>query len=90
MSFKTFNEIRDERHRLSRTRDYLVKRKLQEDDNNRRKHSFLYGYNQGEKDYGNGRLVGKKDDIFLLENLVHQNQDDCLEQEQSGPVLTKN
>ena len=60
MVLKTFNEIRDKQHRISRKRDSMVKGKLQEDDNNRKKHSFLYGYIQSEKDYVGHRLVGKK------------------------------
>lgn len=89
MTLKTFNEIRDEQHRISRARDYLVKRELQENDNNGRKHSFLYGYNQGTKEYGNGRLVGKKEDILLIENSSKNKLSDCLHQEQNILVLTK-
>ena len=81
MVLKTFNEIRDEQHKIVRKRDGMVKVGLQTTYNNRKKHSFLYGYIQSEKDYVSHRLVGKKEDVILIS--------ETFQQEQSGPRLVK-
>ena len=81
MVLKTFNEIRDEQHKIARKRDGMVKVGLQTTYNNRKKHTFLYGYIQSEKDYVSHRLVGKKEDVILIS--------ETFQQEQSGPVLTR-
>lgn len=81
MVLKTFNEIRDEQHKIARKRDGMVKVGLQTTYNNRKKHSFLYGYIQSEKDYVSHRLVGKKEDVILIS--------ETFQQEQSGPRLVK-
>ena len=81
MALKTFNEIRDEQHKIARKKDGMVKVELQTTDNNRKKHSFLYGYFQSEKDYISHRLVGKKEDVILI--------GETFQQEQSGPRLVK-
>lgn len=81
MVLKTFNEIRDEQHKIARKRDGMVKVGLKTTYNNRKKHSFLYGYIQSEKDYVSHRLVGKKEDVILIS--------ETFQQEQSGPRLVK-
>lgn len=81
MVLKTFNEIRDEQHKIARKRDGMVKVGLQTTYNNRKKHLFLYGYIQSEKDYVSHRLVGKKEDVILIS--------ETFQQEQSGPRLVK-
>lgn len=82
----SFNELRDYIHSIKRKRDGIVKVQLQKIDNNRNKHSFLYGYTQSAN-YYDCRLVGKKEDSILIDTVKEHIFDES--KEQNGPTLVK-